>query len=314
MSTNLGNGSMTYTVVDGWAKLPEGWSFKECGGVAVDSKDNVYVFCRGEHPVIVFDKNGDFLRSWGEGLFTNAHAITVGPDDTVYCTDNGDHTVRKLTSDGELLMTLGSANQPSARWSGKPFNLVTDVAISQKTGDLFISDGYGNSRIHRYSSDGEYITSWGSSGIDPSQFVIPHNIAIDKDENLYVADRECHRVQVFDTNGKLQAIWNNIWKACGLRVGQDGNVYIGELMGEAYYADAPDVGHRVSIYNPSGDMLSRLGDSHIGEESGQFIAPHGIAVDSRGDIYVAEVTWVMWGSRQDPPREYRSLQKLSRNQ
>ena len=85
-------------------------------------------------------------------------------------------------------------------------------------------------------------------------------------------------------------------------------------MGEAYYADAPDVGHRVSIYNPSGDMLSRLGDSHIGEESGQFIAPHGIAVDSRGDIYVAEVTWVMWGPRQDPPREYRSLQKLSRNQ
>ncbi|MQF68723.1 hypothetical protein FIM12_00080 [SAR202 cluster bacterium AD-804-J14_MRT_500m] len=314
MSTNLGSGSLTYTVVDGWAKLPEGWSFKECGGVAVDSKDRVYVFCRGEHPVIVFDRNGNFLQSWGEGLFTNAHAITVGPDDAVYCTDNGDHTVRKLTSDGELLMTLGSANQPSDRWSGEPFNLVTDVAISRKTGDLFISDGYGNSRVHRYSSDGEHITSWGSSGIDPSQFVIPHNIAIDNDEYLYVADRECHRVQVFDTNGKLQAIWNNIWKACGLRVGQDGNVYIGELMGEAYYADAPDVGHRVSIYSPSGEMLSRLGDSHIGEKSGQFIAPHGIAVDSHGDIYVAEVTWVMWGSRQDPPREYRSLQKLSRNQ
>ncbi len=312
MGATLGTAKMTYEVVDGWAKLPQGWSFKECGGVAVDSKDRVYAFCRGEHPVIVFDKDGNFLQSWGEGVFANAHAITVGPDDSIYCTDNGDHTVRKLTPDGELLMTLGAANQPSARWSGEPFNLVTDVAISAKTGDLFISDGYGNSRIHKYSSDGRHIMSWGSSGIDPSQFVIPHNISIDKDDNLYVADRECHRVQVFDVNGKLQAIWNNIWKACGLRVGPDGNVYIGELMGEAYYSDAPDVGHRVSIYSPSGEMLSRLGDSHIGEESGQFIAPHGIAVDSRGDIYVAEVTWVMWGSHQTPPREFRSLQKLAR--
>ena len=219
-------------------------------------------------------------------------------------------------------MTLGAANQPSARWSGEPFNLVTDVAISAKTGDLFISDGYGNSRIHKYSSDGKHIMSWGSSGIDPSQFVIPHNISIDKDDNLYVADRECHRVQVFDANGKLQAIWNNIWKACGLRVGPDGNVYIGELMGEAYYADAPDVGHRVSIYSPSGEMLSRLGDSHIGEGSGQFIAPHGIAVDSRGDLYVCEMPranmgseWMEEASKNRGgglPPEVRTVVKLAR--
>lgn len=312
MTTALGSGTFTFEVVEGWAKLPQGWSFKECPDVAVDSKDRVYAFTRGEHGVIVFDRDGNFLSSWGEGVFGNAHGICIGPDDTVYCVDNGDHTVRKFSTDGELLMTLGTKDQPAPRFSGEAFNLPTGLAVSHKTGDLFISDGYGNARVHKYNAEGRHIMSWGSSGIDEGQFVIPHNIAVDRDDNVYVADRECHRVQVFDPNGRLQAIWSNIWKPSGIRVGVDGNVYIAELLADSYYADAPDVGHRVSIYSQSGKLLGRLGDSQWGEGPGQFVSPHGIALDSRGDIYVGEVSWTMMGRVLEPPRELRSLQKLAR--
>ena len=312
MTTALGSGTFTFEVVEGWAKLPQGWSFKECPDVAVDSKDRVYAFTRGEHGVIVFDRDGNFLSSWGEGVFGNAHGICIGPDDTVYCVDNGDHTVRKFSTDGELLMTLGTKDQPAPRFSGEAFNLPTGLAVSHKTGDLFISDGYGNARVHKYNAEGRHIMSWGSSGIDEGQFVIPHNIAVDRDDNVYVADRECHRVQVFDPNGRLQAIWSNIWKPSGIRVGVDGNVYIAELLADSYYADAPDVGHRVSIYSQSGKLLGRLGDSQWGEGPGQFVSPHGIALDSRGDIYVGEVSWTMMGRVLEPPREMRSLQKLAR--
>ena len=312
MNTVLGDGDWTFEVVEGWAKLPQGWSFKECPDVAVNSKDHVYAFTRGEHPVIIFDQDGNFLSSWGEGVFGSAHGICIGPDDSVYCVDNGDHTVRKFTADGELLLTLGTKYGPAPRFSGAAFNLPTGLAVSHHTGDLFVSDGYGNSRVHKYSAEGNHIISWGSPGIDEGQFVIPHNIALDKDDNVYVADRECHRVQVFDSNGQLQAIWNNIWKPSGIRVGIDGNIYIAELIGDSYYSDAPDVGHRVSIYNRSGKLLIHLGDSHWGEEPGQFVSPHGIALDSVGNIYVAEVSWTMMGRSLKPPREMRSLQKLAR--
>ncbi len=312
MTTVMGSGTLTFEVAEGWAKLPEGWSLKECPDVAVDSKDRVYAFTRGDHPVIVFDRDGNFLSSWGEGVFGNAHGICIGPDDSVYCVDNGDHTVRKFSTDGELLMTLGTKDKPSPRYSGEAFNLPTGLAVSNSTGDLFVSDGYGNASVHKYSAEGRHIISWGSSGIDEGQFVIPHNIATDKDDNVYVADRECHRVQVFDSNGKLQAIWNDIWKPSGIRVGVDQNVYIAELLADAYYSDAPNVGHRVSIFNQSGKLLGRLGDPKAGEGAGEFVSPHGICLDSGGDIYVGEVSWTMMGRGLDPPREMRSLQKLVR--
>ena len=312
MATVLGTDKISYQPVEGWAKLPEGWRFKECAGVAVDSRDRVYVFSRGEHPVMVFDREGNFLTSWGEGLFGIPHGITVAPDDSIYCVDNGDHTVRKLTNEGELLMTLGREDHPPPRWSGVSFNQPTHLAVSPKTGDLYISDGYGNSRIHKYSPEGQHILSWGTPGIDPGQFVIPHNIAVDEADNVYVADRENHRMQIFDTEGNLQQIWGNTWKPTGLSFGPDGNLYIAELGGEVYYNDAPDVGHRVSVYTLGGDLLTRLGDSVPGEGSGQFLAPHGIALDSRGDMYVAEVSFTMFGALQDPPREMRSFQKLVR--
>ena len=138
-----GNGTHTYEMSDAdWGVLPDGWSLKEATAVAVDSSDNVYVFNRGEHPVIVFDSEGNFLRSWGEGVFTLPHGVAVGPDDSIYCVDTGDHTVRKFTPEGELLMVVGEPGNAAPTMSGRPFCRPTHLAVDPRNGDLLISDGY----------------------------------------------------------------------------------------------------------------------------------------------------------------------------
>jgi len=310
----LGQETFTYEVIENWAKVPNNWSFKEVGGVGVDAQDNVYVFNRGAHPMMVFDRDGNFLRSWGEGTYPRAHGVTMGPDETMFCTDDGDHTVRKCTLDGKVLLTLGTSGQPAAFMSGHPFNRCTHVAIDPRNGDFYVSDGYGNARVHKYTPNGKLLFSWGESGTDPGEFNIVHNIATDKDGWVYIADRENHRVQVFDPNGKFETQWVNMARPCGLYLDQtSGLAYVGEL-GAAIGANAQarKVGPRVSIYNTQGQLQARLGDQSEGEAAGQFIAPHGICIDSRGDIYVGEVSWTHTGSRLNPPRELRSLQKLVR--
>jgi DNA-binding beta-propeller fold protein YncE len=310
----LGTEKFTYQVVENWAKLPDGWSFKEVGGVGADAQDNVYVFNRGPHPMMVFDRHGNFLRSWGEGIFPRAHGVTMAPDDTMFLSDDGDHTVRKCTLDGKVLFTLGTSGKPAPFMSGDPFNRCTHVAIDPRNGDFYVSDGYGNARVHKYSPDGKLLFSWGESGTDPGEFNIAHNIATDKDGWVYVADRENHRIQVFDPNGKFETQWVNMARPCGLYLDQSsGLAYIGEL-GAAIgpNAEGRKLGPRVSIYNTQGELLARLGNEGEGENPGRFIAPHGICIDSRGDIYVGEVSWTHTGSRLNPPRELRSLQKLAR--
>ena len=310
----LGTGAYTYEVTENWAQLPDGWSFKEVAAVGVDAHDNVYAFNRGEHPMMVFDRNGNFLRSWGEGMFPRAHGLTLAPDDTLFCTDDGDHTVRKCTLDGTVLFTLGMSGKPAAFMSGNPFNRCTHVAIDPRNGDFYVSDGYGNARVHKYSPEGKLLFSWGESGTDPGQFNIAHNIATDKEGWVYVADRENHRIQVFDANGKFETQWVNMARPSGLYIDQASDTtYIGEI-GAAIgaNAEARQLGSRVSIYSTKGELLARLGDKPPGEAPGQFISPHGISIDSHGDIYVGEVSWTNTGQHLDPPRELRSLQKLVR--
>ena len=169
---------MAFEVIEGWEKLPEGWSFVEVAGVATDSRDRVYVFNRGEHPMIVFDADGNFLDAWGAGGFTNPHGIYIGPDDRVYCVDNFDHTVRIFTTEGTLLKTLGEKNKPSDTGfvAGKtpvlraagPFNRVTNCALSQ-AGELYVADGYGNARVHKFSTEAEYEFSWGGTRSRPGR-------------------------------------------------------------------------------------------------------------------------------------------------
>ena len=305
----------SYTVIPNWGKLPDGWRYVEAAGVAVDSKDHVYVFTRGEHPVIVFDREGNVLRSWGEGLFRRPHGITIGPDDEVWLTDDETHTIRKFTPEGKLLLTIGDPDQPATLQSGKPFNRPTHVALSPRTGEIYISDGYGNSRVHKYDPRGRSLFSWGEPGTDPGCFNIPHNIATDAEGLVYVADRENHRIQVFDENGHYLGQLNNLHRPCGLFVDrrEEGRLFVGELgTGLAVNRAVANIGNRVSILTLKGDVLGRVGDRFAGEKPGQFVAPHGVVLDSRGDLYVAEVSYTIKGSLENPPREIRCLQKFVR--
>jgi DNA-binding beta-propeller fold protein YncE len=306
---------MNYRPVEKWGALPDGISFVEATSVAVDGNDDVYVFNRGKHPIIVFDRAGRFKRTWGEGEFRRAHGITVGPDGTLWLTDDLHHTIRQFTTEGKCLLTIGDPDQPSTLQGGKPFNRPTHVAISPKTGDVFISDGYGNSRVHKYDPQGRHLVSWGEPGTDPGCFNLPHNIATDAAGLVYVADRENHRVQIFDAGGRYLGQWNNLHRPCGLAAdARLGDIFfVGELPSHlAVNKDVPNLGARVSILSLKGQLLGRIGGRFAGEKPGEFVAPHGCAVDSRGDLYVAEVSWTAQGSHEKPPREIRSLQKFER--
>jgi hypothetical protein len=317
MSTIVGTGDFRYRVIENWAKLPDGWSFKEVGAVGTDRNDNVYVFSRGEHPMMVFDRDGNFLRSWGEGLWPRAHGLHMGPDDSVYLTDDGAHCVRKCALDGRILLEIGIPGKPAPYMSGEPFHRCTHTALSPK-GEIYVSDGYGNARVHKFSPDGKLVSSWGESGSGPGEFNIVHNIATDADGWVYVADRENHRVQVFDGNGKYEAQWNNLHRPCGMFMpyGHHQLCYIGELGPTmAVNRAAPNLGPRLSILDHKGTVLTRIGDPHAGIEPTQFLAPHGVCVDSRGDIYVGEVSWTLWPqiySDKPRPANLRSLRKLER--
>ena len=320
MPVTLGSGNLLFEPVEGWEKLPDGWAFQDAAGVAVDSRDNVYVLNRSEHPVIVLDREGNFLRWWGEGMFsghgpstTRAHGIHVGPDDSVYCVDDAFHTVQKFTPEGKLLMTLGTKNRPSPRWSGQPFSTPSNVAVSPVTGDIYVADGDSNCSIHKFSPDGRHILSWGQPGIDPGQFIRPHDVLIDKDDNVYVCSKHANRIQVFDPNGKFLAIWNNIYTPNAMCLDSEGNLFVAEE-GDLDSDGPGGLGRRVSVYNLEGKLLTRLGDPKEGEEPGQFITPHGAAVDSHDDVYISEVSFAnrVLGRRMDPPKLSRRVQKLAR--
>jgi streptogramin lyase len=320
MAVVLGTDGYRYEVNDGWAKLPPGMEFNaDVAAVGVDRQDNVYAFNRGKHPMCVFDRDGNLLRTWGEGIYPRAHGVFMAPDDTIWLTDDGDHTVRQCTLDGKVLLTIGVPGKPAPYMSGEPFHRCTHTAMSPDGGHIYISDGYGNSRVHKYTPDGKRVMSWGEPGTDPGQFNIAHNICCDPDGWVYVADRENHRVQVFDGNGKYEAQWNNMHRPSGLYMEggtKTPRFFVGEIGPDmAVNIDLPNCGPRVSIYTHKGELLARLGHAHAGLATGQFISPHGISVDSRGDIYVGEVSFTNWGRRvrakgEELPPGLRSLQKL----
>src|ERR671930_1540529 len=180
MPVILGTGAYCYEVVDNWAKLPPGREFNaDVAAVGVDRQDRVYAFNRGQHPMIVFDRDGNFLRSWGEGLFNRAHGLHIDADDNLYCTDDGDHTVRKCTIDGKVLLTIGIPNKPAPFMSGEPFHRCTHTALSPQ-GEIFVSDGYGNSCVHKYSPDGCLLKTWGTPGSGPGEFNLSHCVRLDR--------------------------------------------------------------------------------------------------------------------------------------
>lgn len=311
---------MTYTEQPRWAadlhweQRPGTVSHRDVAGVAVDAADQVYLFTRYDHQVLVYTAAGKFVRSWGAGTFTNAHSIRVGPDGAVYCVDNGDHSVRKFTQDGELLLTLGVPGTPAqtgyrtdlpvtihnvetvARPAG-PFNGCTDIAIGPD-GDLFVSDGYGNCRVHHFSPSGTLVNSWGEVGSGPGQFRLPHGICLTPDGRLLVADRENDRIQVFRTDGSYLEEWTDVQRPCGIALTPAGDVVVAELWRPAdnrsFVSDTigTDQPGRISVLSQRGELLDQWGASADDKAAaGNVIAPHSVAVDSAGSVYVGEVTY-----------------------
>ena len=188
--------------------------------------------------------------------------MTIGPDDSVYCVDNGDHTVRQFTPEGKLLMTLGTQGSPSPAMSGVPFCKPAHLAVDPRNGDMYVADGYCNASVHKYTPDGRHLLSWGESGTAAGQFNIVYNVAVDADGWVYVADRENHRVQVFDDKGRFETQWVNLSRAACLAIVDNGQrlVYVGEYhcgIGSNWMGTG--LGPRVSILNAEGEVLARVG-------------------------------------------------------
>jgi hypothetical protein len=324
----VGAGSHRYCVVEGWPQLPAGMTVQEVVAVACDSEGRVYVFNRGSHPIMIFDRTGKFVDSFPSDLFAHPHGITVGPDNTVYCVDDFDHTVKVFSPTGQSLLVLGKSGEFSntgavtidyrtVERSGPPFNYPTDLAVAP-SGDLYVTDGYGNARVHQFSPDGNLLASWGESGAGPGQFQVPHGIAISGDGIVYVADRENCRIQRFDLQGHFIDQWTDVVRPTEVFVTGDGTVYVAELGARAGrwpgWPDAPvdAIGGRLSIFDSGGQLLARWGGGDSPCAPGDFFAPHDVWVDRFGDIYVSEVVWSAGANKGAVSPQCHTLQKFSR--
>jgi hypothetical protein len=297
-----------------WERLPPGMSHRDVAGVAVGPDDLVHLFTRYPHQIVVFTPAGEFVTSWGEGAFEHAHAVKVGPDGSVYTVDNFEHTVKKFSAYGELLMTLGIPDQPSdtgyvpgapvsihlvegVTHPGPPFNGCTDLVLAPN-GDIYVADGYHNCRVHQFDARGELIRSWGTVGEGPGEFRLPHAICQGADGRLFVADRENDRIQIFTPDGEYLGEWNDFNRPCGIALDAEGRMYVAELWrplgNRSFVRDNADVDlpSRMTVLDSEGAVLDRWGDSVDDKgAAGNFIAPHAMAIDSRGDLYVGEVTY-----------------------
>lgn len=243
----------------GFLTFPQGEEIGAMSGVAIGKNQEIYVLHRGPKPLMAFDKNGKFVRSWGEGMFEVAHGLRVAPDGSIWTTDNKKNNLRQFAPDGKLLRTIEAG-----------FKAPDDLVFAS-TGDIVVADA-GNGRIVRLSPEGKVIAEWGKKGKGPGEFAAAHGIAIDSRDRIYVADRGNNRVQVFDLSGKILAQWTGFGNPFGLLV-----------MGEHLLVSDGDA-HRIShLALSSGKVEAQWGDPQT------LLLPHLMAVDSQGRLYVAEV-------------------------
>jgi streptogramin lyase len=273
-TTTVGTGPYTYEVDKNWGRGSGGVSeFGLVSGVAGDSQDRVYLFIRTPvAEMLVLDPQGKLVSRWGAGQFVEPHMISISARDEIYATDISAHTVTKWTLDGKLLQTWGTPNVPGG--PGRPFNKPTRAVVTPD-GEMYVSDGYGQQRIHRFGADGLLKHSWGEQGRGAGQFALPHDVWVDPRDRVLVCDRENGRVEIFDRAAGYLGEWPGL--ANPMQIFVRGDVL--------YLAES---NQRVSIMTLDGDVLARWGSK--GSAPDQFTnAPHSIWADSRGDIYVCEV-------------------------
>lgn len=276
--------------VPGWGFGPDAPAFGLVSTVATAARGTVYVLCRAPRPAMhCFAPDGRFLRTWTAHAFVNPHGLWIGPDGRVFSTDTGDHTVRIFTPDGALLQTLGTPGQPGA--PGMPFNQPTR-AVAGPSGDIFVSDGYGQNRVHRFAPDGRLLHSWGEPGSGPGQFDTPHSLWVDADERVYVVDRGNGRVQVFDGDGAFVSAWEGFRFPHDIFLAPDGTFLVTDCAPREPASDLPY--HRtmpaapIRRYTRDGAFLGGTGRS--GDGPGEFPdCPHAIWIDPEGACYVSEV-------------------------
>ena len=323
--------AVRFELVPDWEKCPEGpeYSHEDVAAVACDSQDRVYLHTRKGERVMVYDEDGNFITKWGDGMFTRAHGITIH-DDIVYITDDADSVVRIFDLDGNFKWMLGEPkvvtdtgygsirgrkaeihhNEFVVRSQG-PFNCCCNVCVAANK-DIFVADGYGNARVHHFDAEGKLLNSWGDVGTGPGEFHLPHGIALDAQENVIVCDRENDRLQFFDRSGKFLKMWTDVLRPTHAVVGPDGLIYVTELWrpvepGQGSFVHGfpdHDLPGRVSVFDPEGKIVARWrADSANRNAPGNFIAPHGLALDSKGSLYVSEVATTFGTAGGRMPRE-----------
>jgi len=245
---------------------------------AIDSEGNLYVCQRADPPIVVFGRDGRFIRSIGDGRDADCHGIWITPDDRVYVVDRDAHQVLCYSPEGKLIQTIGDSARP--RFNA-PFNHPTDVAVAQ-SGDIYVADGYGNSVVHRLSSKGELKKTWGGFGTGPGKFMTPHGINISADGRLFVGDRENHRVQIFDLEGNYQSELRGCYKPMAIYIDPNGTIYV------------TDQRPRVTEFNQRGEITGACKPA--------LSMPHGITGDKDGNIYIIETRNIRDITKLEPVR------------
>jgi len=266
-------GRSAYRVVPDFLQVPPSLTLGAVSAVATDSRGNVLVFHRGEPPILIFNSNGKLLRSFGDGLFKSAHGMRVDADDSIWVTDNANHTITKFSPDGAILLKLGEKNVPGE--DASHFNKPADIAFAAN-GDFYIADGYGNSRVVKFNNAGQFLKAWGKKGTGAGEFNLPHSVQLDAAGRVYVADRENNRIQVFDADGQFLCQITGL-APFGLFITPDQSLFVAD--GRA---------NKVVKLTLDGQVLTSWGAT--GAEPGNFQLPHMLTVAKDGAVYVTEIT------------------------
>jgi DNA-binding beta-propeller fold protein YncE len=264
---------LAYQVVPEFFEYPADWVTGEASGVALNSRGHIFLFQRAKPMLSEFDESGRYLRSLGEGLFDHPHGLRIDSQDNIWTTDDTNHTVLKLSPAGKVLLVLGRRNNGGeADWL---FNKPADVAVTD-SGDIYVADGYGNSRIVKFDRSGNFIRAWGRYGSGAGEFILPHSVVVDRAGRVYVADRENARIQIFDSDGRFLTQWTGIGYPYGLQITLDQHVWM------------VDGGFdRIVELDPHGKILGAIGSP--GHGPGQFAWGHFLAFGADRKMFVADV-------------------------